>query len=637
MENLDQKLEQLKQEFPIMKVASMLGFQFTERNTSVAVKCFNHEDRSPSLVLQPDTNSFECKSCGEKGDALTLIQKINKCDFSTAVKFLSPNFYPQKKDERPRDINKEDYWNSRGLTEETKAKFSLRLTDDGLYIPIPNGSVKRRNFKPYFDKRDNEWKFPKFIFFERRGKCLFYAGEKSEVIFVTEGELDAIKLHQETGFTVISDTTGAASFEKLYLNDPYIKEAKKIYIIPDNDEAGKKGALKTATTLGLERCYQITLPQGKDVTEYFVKHNRTGEHFKSLLADAVSMQSLHTQQISEYVESSLDFSKMTEEEILKTEEYELLRFGIPKMDTGERTVGIPPGFIIFAASQGVGKSWMMLHLTRVFYLNHGKRSVIISLEMSLDDIKKRALQAYSHLTEEQFKKGADVKEGINFLRECLPIIQEFGLRDSGKITPEELTNIVDYYYSQGIRVFQFDHLHQISGMSDGKKEKEVSDKWSWAIKNLVDKYKDIWFIAYAQTNKDAAKKVITKEDIRYGSLFVDKCDMVFSLNNPAYMIEARKSQKENLEEIYNPPTNRQIFIYLSKARKLSIGLKGWLLFHSRTGNFTQNEDEDVQPDNSLQYTRKPKTFGSNPINSKQLEASKTVEEMSFEEVEKIFL
>lgn len=637
MQNLDHKLDQLKHEHPIMQVALELGFQFTPRSSSVAVRCFNHEDRTPSLVLQPETNSFECKSCGEKGDALTLIQKVKKCEFKDAVLSLDPHFYPEKNNERPKDIDKDVYWASRGISETTRAKFELTVKDDGVYIPLPNGSIKRRNFKPYFDKRADKWIFQKFIFFERKGKCLFYAGEKSETIFITEGELDAVKLHQETGFTVISDTTGAASFEKLYLNDPYIKEAKKIYIIPDNDEPGKKGALKTAEILGFQRCYQLTLPQGKDVTEYFVKHNRTGEHFKSLIADAVSMQSLHTQQVSEYVENALDFSRMTEEEILRTENYELLRFGIPKMDTGERAVGLPPGFIIFAASQGVGKSWMMLHLTRVFYLNHGKRSVIISLEMSKDALRERALQAYSHLTQEQYKDGASVKEAVNFLRKCLPIIQEFGLDDAGKITPEELINIVDYWYSQGIRVFQFDHLHQISGMSDGKREKEVSDKWSWAIKNLVDKYKDIWFIAYAQTNKDAAKKVITKEDIRYGSLFVDKCDMVFSLNNPAYMIEARKASKDNLEEIYNPPTNRQIFIYLSKSRKLSVGLKGWLVFLSRTGNFTQNEDEDVSPDNTLLYDRKPKTFGSTPINSKHPETQKTVEEMSFEEVEKIFL
>lgn len=636
MENLDQKLDQLKQEHPIMQVALELGFQFTPRNTSVAVRCFNHEDRTPSLVLQPETNSFECKSCGEKGDALTLIQKVKKCEFKDAVLSLDSNFYPDKKNERPRDIDKDVYWNSRKISDTYRAKFDLSLKDDGLYIPLPNGSIKRRNFKPYFDKRDKQWKFPKFVFFERRGKCLFYAGEPSETIFITEGELDAIKGHQETGFTFISDTTGAASFEKLYLNDPYIKGAKKIYIIPDNDEAGKKGALKTATTLGLERCYQITLPQGKDLTEYFVKNNRTGKHFKSLIADAVSMQSLHTQEVAEHVANAFDFSSMSEEEILKeAERTERLRFGIPNMDSGEGQIDIAPGLIVIAAPQGTGKSWMMLHLTRKFFENHSKRSVIISLEMTKETLKERALQSFSDLTQRQYEMGADVTKGAELLKRAQPVIQEFGLDDARKITIEELEKIVDYWYSKGCRVFQFDHLHQISGMSDGAKEKEVSDKWSMAIKALTAKYKDIWFFAYAQTTKEAGKKIVGKDGIRYGARFVDVCDMFLSLNNPASMVEGRNLAKADLEQIYNPSTNRKIFIYLSKARFSSVGSRGWNVFLSKTGNFTQTETENIQEDISLQYTRKPKTFA--PLPDFPAPHSKTVEQMSMKEVEEVLL
>lgn len=617
MENYDQKLEQLKKDNPIMKVSTDLGFVFKEKGTTVAVKCFNesahsHGDKNPSLVLQPDTNSFECKSCGEKGDVFTLIQKIKGCEFKEAVNYLDPDFY-RKKEEKPKPIDPQKYWKSRGITEDTKTKFNLKISEYGLDIPLPNGSVKRRNFKPYYDNIKDLWEFPKFRFVVSKGKCLFTAGKVSDIVYITEGELDAIKLHQDTGFTVVSDVTGASSFDKTYLEHPHIKDAKKIYIIPDNDEAGNKGALKTAEILGVNRCYFIELPEGKDVTEYFVNFKHTSDDFKSLVESATSMESLHTKLVSEYQNNSLDFSLMSDEEILHTEEYELLRFGIPKMDIGERAVGITPGWTIIAASQGIGKSWMMLHLTKVFYDKHNKRSVLLSLEMPKDALKERALQAYSELTQDQYKRGASVEKGIKFLKECNPIIQEFGLDDGSKITPDELTNIIDYWYSKGYRVFQFDHLHQISGMSDIKTANVVADKWSWAIKNVVDKYKDIWFIAYAQTNKDAATRPVKKEDIRYGSPFIDKCDMVFSLNNPAAMIEARKAAKQNLEEVYNPPSNRQIFIYLSKTRKLSVGLGGWMVYHSLTGNFVESEEQEIlHSDDSLTFNRKSKVFAPLP-------------------------
>ena len=113
--------------------------------------------------------------------------------------------------------------------------------------------------------------------------------------------------------------------------------------------------------------------------------------------------------------------------------------------------------------------------------------------------------------------------------------------------------------------------------------------------------------------------------------------MFFSLNKVSSFIEAKNLAKANLEEVYNPTDNRSIFIYLGKNRLTDVQSAGWSVFLSRTGNFTQEDDEDVQPDHALKFTNAPKTFGSTPINSKQPEASKTVEEMSFEEVEKIFL
>lgn len=639
MEDLELKLDQLKQSNPIKDVAISMGLHVPGGSGTVAIRCFNtaahpNGDIHPSCVLQPDTNSFECKSCGIKGDALKLIELVKGVDFKTAVLTLDPNFYPEKKNERPTDIDKDEYWNSRGISEETKVQFKLTIRDDGLYIPLPNGSIKRRNFKPYF--KNNEWVFQKFIFFESKGKCLFYAGDKSEVIFITEGELDAIKGHQETGFTFVSDTTGATSFEKLYLNDPYIKEAKKIYIIPDNDKPGLAGALKTAQILGLDRCYQITLPEGKDITEYFVKFKHTGDDFKALISSAVSMQSLHTQQVAEYEANALNFGSLTEEEILKQrDKTEVLHFGIQKMDEGDYKIDLTPGFIVIAAPQGIGKSWMMLHLARVFFLNHSKKSVIITLEMPKEALKERALQSFNHLTQEQYENGADLSEGIALLRESKLVIQEFGIEDANKITVEELEKIVDVYYSQGYRVFQFDHLHQISGMSDGKREKEVSDKWAMAIKAITAKYKDIWFIAYAQATKEASRTVVTKEGIRYGVRFVDVCDMFFSLNKPALFTKGKNLAKVNLEEEFNTTDSRLVFIYLGKARYSSLGTHGWNVTHSKTGNFIQPGDlyDDVQPESSICYTRvKPKTFAPLPDFTKP----KAVENMTLEEVQDIF-
>lgn len=625
----NQKLEQLKQNNPIQKVARDLGFVFHERNSTVAIRCFNttahpNGDRNPSLVLQPDTNTFECKSCGIKGDALKMIELIKGVDFKTAVLSLDPNFYPAKNVNVFQTTDYLEYWKSRAISEETKNKFGLVLTREFLKIPYHDGRYKLRNFS-----KQPKYKNP-------IGAAILYktAHPTNNTVYLVESELDAIKLHQELGGAVWSSTSGANGFNKDWLKD--FEGITKIYLCYDNDPAGQNGALKIASILGSERCFNVSLPQGKDVTEYFVTFHHTKQDFQNLLDNAESMQALHAFQVDE--DKAFDFGSMTDEEILKKRDRtERLKFGILKMDEGKGKIELPPGFIVIAAPQGTGKSWMMLYLSRIFYFFYGKKSVILTLEMSVESLKERALQSFSHLTQDQYDRGADVSEGMNLLKESNLVLREFGIQDASTITPEELTNIVDYYYSKGHRVFFFDHLHQISGMSDPRLEKEVSQKWAMTIRALCTRYKDLWFIAFAQTTKEAARKVVTKEGIRFGVRFIDVCDMFFSLNKVSSFIEAKNLTKVNLEEVYNPTDNRGVFIYLGKNRLTDVQSAGWNVYLSRTGNFTQEDDADVQPDHSLNFTNEPKIFTSQPISSKQSETSKNEEETEFEEVEKIFI
>lgn len=623
------KLDQLKQSNPIKDVATRFGIHVPGGGGTVAVRCFNsaahpNGDRNPSCVLQPDTNTFECKSCGIKGDVIKLIELVKGIDFKDAVLTLDPNFY-SKIEKVFQPTNHLEYWKSRGISEETRKKFALDLKEDHLTIPVGDGRYKIRNFL----------KLPKYKN-PVGAASLFKTTQAQQTVYMVESELDAIKLHQEIGEPVWSSTGGAMTFKDEWVKD--FEGVTKIYICYDNDKAGKDGAQLVAQKLGADRCFLISLPQGKDVTEYFVKHNRTGKHFLSLADDAsqITVQPLHSFAIDE--DKVFDFGNMSDEEILKKrDKTERLKFGIPKMDEGKGKIELPPGFTVIAAPQGVGKSWFMLHLAHAFYFFYGKKSVILSLEMSAESLRERALQSFSHLTFEQYERGADVSQASDFLKESGLVLREFGIQDASKMTPEELTNKVEGHYAEGKRVIFLDHLHQIAGMSDQRTEKEVSNTWAMTIRALCNRHKDLWFIAFAQTTKDAARKIVTKEGIRFGVRFIDVCDMFFSLNKKSSFIEAKNLAKANLEEIYNPDDNGATCIYLGKNRLTDAQSMVWEVYLSKTGNFTQLPDEDVQPDHALKFTNPPKTFGSIPLSSKQPEASKTVEQMSDEEVEKIFL
>ena len=49
------------------------------------IECLWHDDKSPSLSYHKKGNFVKCFSCEEYADSIKVYQKINNCDFKTAV------------------------------------------------------------------------------------------------------------------------------------------------------------------------------------------------------------------------------------------------------------------------------------------------------------------------------------------------------------------------------------------------------------------------------------------------------------------------------------------------------------------------------------------------------------------------
>ena len=56
--------------------------------TSVGL-CPFHNEKTPSFVVYPETQSFYCFGCGTGGDVITFIKNINRLDYVEAIKFLA--------------------------------------------------------------------------------------------------------------------------------------------------------------------------------------------------------------------------------------------------------------------------------------------------------------------------------------------------------------------------------------------------------------------------------------------------------------------------------------------------------------------------------------------------------------------
>ena len=155
----------------------------------------------------------------------------------------------------------------RGLTDETIAAFKIAEQVRGgktyaLFPYLRDGylvNVKYRNIAEKRDMRQEGGAEP----------CLFgwhLIDPKVRQIAITEGEIDAMSLHQ-CGIPALSVNAGAGNHHWLENDWERLERFDEILIFFDNDQTGEDGAKELIRRLGMERCRRVILPT-KDANEY---------------------------------------------------------------------------------------------------------------------------------------------------------------------------------------------------------------------------------------------------------------------------------------------------------------------------------------------------------------------------------
>lgn len=128
--------------------------QLRHRGRTYTGLCPFHNEKTPSFVVYPDTQSFYCFGCGVGGDTINFIKRINNLDYTEAVKLLAARagmplpqeddrtgqerrrilamnkdaaryFYDQLNGNNPDAAQARAYWHKRGLSDSTIRRFGL--------------------------------------------------------------------------------------------------------------------------------------------------------------------------------------------------------------------------------------------------------------------------------------------------------------------------------------------------------------------------------------------------------------------------------------------------------------------------------------------------------------------------------
>jgi len=186
-------IEKIKQDASIVDIALDAGLLKKRVSISTAIHCLFHEpDRNPSLVIMPDVNRYECKSCGAKGDIIDFYAHINNCSVGDAIRALGGNDYKTHKPVVK--ITPEDYLTKhRGFTPDTIRRFNLAIVEyygqKAIKISLPHGT-KYRFINPKDGKR--------YKHNAGTRNHLFKTASAAPSVVLCEGEFDAMSGYQLT-------------------------------------------------------------------------------------------------------------------------------------------------------------------------------------------------------------------------------------------------------------------------------------------------------------------------------------------------------------------------------------------------------------------------------------------------------
>lgn len=547
----------------------------------VVKECPFCHDVKGHFYADPDKGVWFCHKCQEKGNLWSLKQRMGDIQQQT----IQPAFRKPKPKQLDQSWDNKfhrtllnspeilEYLQNRGINNKSIAQFRLgfyrKNGTDWLSIPHFRGekliNIKSRSLPPA-EKTFKRIQGCESVLFNE--DCL----EKQKEIFITEGELDAITLIQAGIHNVVSGTTGAGSFDPAWIDQ--LKDIAKAYLCYDPDEVGQKGARLLAKRLGYERCFNVELPEGQDVNDFFKDHDL--QEFQVLVHQARKFDLPGI------------ISLNTAIGLLKSQMLGGENQGLPTPwpNVNRITKGFHPGdLIIVSAFPKVGKtSWALNVVTELAFKNYPV--LFFCLEMRPERLTRK-LVSYQYWVSYDDVTSHDVERAENELA-GLPLY--FGYTFQKHKLDDVLSLIREAIKRYDLKLVVFDNLHwQIRSISN------VNEELGQAVQGfkLLAEEMEIPIIAIAQPRKREVgrpNQIMQADDIKYSNAIHADCDQMIILHRKRIASKAKEIEQEGFrgkEQALDPITLVRV-----EAHRYGSGGETLLYFHGELSKFNEVHGEE---------------------------------------------
>ena len=416
---------------------------------------------------------------------------------------------------------------TRGISMEAVKHFKIGLkiaSDGGRWLAIPHYTggklinVKYRSLPPA-KKAFRRIEGCKSIMLNTD---ILDATEVPDTVFLCEGEPDAITLWSKGIRNVIGTTTGAGSFDPEWVDR--LKDVKKIIICYDNDKKadgtnpGQTGSREVARRLGYDRCFNVLLPEGQDINDFFQTRNGGGhDEFSRMVDEARRFDVAGVMSFQECLDT-------WEAGLGKIETKGLMTgfSGLDKLMAG----GMKPGeLLVLGAPPKIGKSTFALQIVTYNALR-GNPALFFCLEMPMQEVTEKIVQCHTHTDSKKLQidgKSEIERTKIDFRGTPLYLGYCHQKPDIEGII-ETLKAAIRRY---GLKLLVFDHLHYLC-RSVTHQTQEISLAVQ-AFKFLATEL-ETPIILIAQPRKIQEGKIMGAMDLKDSSSIYSDCDHLIILH-----------------------------------------------------------------------------------------------------------
>lgn len=167
-----------------------------------------------------------------------------------------------------------EYLPWRGVTRKTMEFYDVRTKIDGHGEPVsigyryPSGAIKVRELSDKVFR----WEAGSVPSGSSNASGLFgqdkFPGGGAKYVTITEGELDAMSIHQTLGGPVVSVRSSTSAAADAASARSWLNTYERIYLAFDNDANGRAATAAVARLFDFNKVYQVKFVTRKDANEY---------------------------------------------------------------------------------------------------------------------------------------------------------------------------------------------------------------------------------------------------------------------------------------------------------------------------------------------------------------------------------